>query len=151
MRSSRTENILWFAVVYIHIFLRILMIYPAFKHLISICLIFTFQIVFCFYQILLYPNPTPPLLPWTYFLRLCGLLDFMAQNTLRDSVFITRIWCILCGWSNYTPYTTKLFHSVRPSVCRSRITCPLCSAYSSGWIHFIFIHLIKQLHKMCRV
>ena len=43
--------------------------------------------------------------------------------------------------------------SVRPvSVPRpSRIPCPLCSFYSSGWIHFIFIHLIKQLQKVCRV
>ena len=47
------------------------------------------------------------------------------------------------------------FHSVRPSVRLSvrpsRIPRPLCSAYSSGWIHFIFIHLIKQLQKVCRV
>ena len=47
------------------------------------------------------------------------------------------------------------FHSVRPSVCPSvrpsRIPCPLCSAFSSGWIHFICIHLIKQLQKVCRV
>ena len=44
------------------------------------------------------------------------------------------------------------FHSIRPSVPRpSRIPCPLCSFYSSGWIHFIFIHLIKQLQKVCRV
>ena len=37
---------------------------------------------------------------------------------------------------------------VRLSVCPSRIRCLLCSACSSGWIHFIFIHLIKQLQKM---
>ena len=37
--------------------------------------------------------------------------------------------------------------SVSPSVPLSRIPCPLSSAYSSGWIHFIFIHLIKQLQK----
>ena len=51
------------------------------------------------------------------------------------------------------------FHSVRPSVHPSvhlffrpsRIMCPLCSAYSSGWIHLIFIHLIKQLQKVCHV
>ena len=43
------------------------------------------------------------------------------------------------------------FHSVRPSVHPSRIPCPLCSTYSSGLIHFIFIHLIKQLQKVCRV
>ena len=51
--------------------------------------------------------------------------------------------------------------SLRPSVCPSvrpasvprlsRISCPLCSFYSSGWFHFIFIHLIKQLQKVCRV
>ena len=60
---------------------------------------------------------------------------------------------------NYTSRTTKLLGgyigftpSVRPSVPRpSRIPCPLCSFYSSGWIRFIFIHLIKQLQKVCRV
>ena len=48
----------------------------------------------------------------------------------------------------------SLHPSVRPSVglsvCLSirpsRIPCLLCSAYSSGWIHFIFIHLIKVCH-----
>ena len=56
------------------------------------------------------------------------------------------------GWGVYW------FHSVRPSVrprpsvpCPSHIPCPLCSFFSSGWIHFIFIHLIKQLQKVCRV
>ena len=39
--------------------------------------------------------------------------------------------------------------SVHPSKRPSRIPCPLCSSCSSGWIHFIFIHLIKQLHKVC--
>ena len=47
------------------------------------------------------------------------------------------------------------FHSVCPSVHLSvppsLIPCPLCSAYNSGWIHFILIHLIKQLQKVCRV
>ena len=35
----------------------------------------------------------------------------------------------------------------------SRIPCPLCSSYSSCWIHFIFIHLIKQLRRCvaCKV
>ena len=36
---------------------------------------------------------------------------------------------------------------VRPSVHLSHILCPLCSAYSSGWIHFILIHLIRQLQR----
>ena len=66
---------------------------------------------------------------------------------------------------NYTPCTTKLSGvilvslrlsarpSVRPSVCPSvrpsRIPCPLCGVYISGWIHFIFIHLITQLQVCC--
>ena len=41
--------------------------------------------------------------------------------------------------------------SVRLSVHLSCIPCPLCSTYSSGWIHFIYIHLIKQFLKVCRV
>ena len=51
---------------------------------------------------------------------------------------------LLGGYTGFTP-------SVRPSVRPSRIPCPLCSAYSFGWIHFIFIHLVKQLQKVCRV
>ena len=41
--------------------------------------------------------------------------------------------------------------SVHPSVRPSRILCPLCSTNSFGWIHLIFIHLIKQLQQVCRV
>ena len=47
---------------------------------------------------------------------------------------------VVGGYNGFTP-------SVCPSVRPSRIQCPLCSAYSSGWIHFIFIHLVKQLQK----
>ena len=44
----------------------------------------------------------------------------------------------------YIGFTSSVRLSVRPSVPRpSRIPCPLCSFYSSGWIHFIFMHLIK--------
>ena len=50
------------------------------------------------------------------------------------------------GYIGFTP-------SVRPSIHLSihltHIQCPLCSACSSVWIHFIFIHLIKQLQTMC--
>ena len=63
-----------------------------------------------------------------------------------------------CRHSSYTPRTTKLLGgyigftpSVRLSVRPSRIPCPLCSFYSSGWIHFIFMHLIRQLQKVCRM
>ena len=45
------------------------------------------------------------------------------------------------------------FHSVRPSVRLSippsHIQCLLCSANSSNWIHYTFIHLMKQLQKVC--
>ena len=40
---------------------------------------------------------------------------------------------------------------VRPSISPSRIPFPLYSAYSSGWIHVISMHLIKQHQKVCRM
>ena len=43
---------------------------------------------------------------------------------------------------------TKRCPSIRPFVRPSRILCPLCSTYSSGWIHFIYIHLTEQLQKV---
>ena len=62
-----------------------------------------------------------------------------------------------------TPRKTKLLGSIlvslHPSVCPSVhlsihpscIPCPLCSAFSSGWIHFIFIHLIERRQMVCHV
>ena len=60
-------------------------------------------------------------------------------------------------FNHYTPGTRKLLGgilvslrpSVRPSVRPACIPWPLCSPYSFGWIHFISIHLIKQLKKVC--
>ena len=43
----------------------------------------------------------------------------------------------------------SLRRSVRLSIRPSRIPCPLWSTYSFGCIHFISIHLIKQLQKVC--
>ena len=51
---------------------------------------------------------------------------------------------VVGGYIGFTP-------SVPPSVCPSSILCMLCSAYSFDWIRFIFIHLINQLQKSCRV
>ena len=51
---------------------------------------------------------------------------------------------VVGGYTGFTP-------SVRLSIRPSGIPCPLCSAYSFGWIHFIFIHLIEQLQKVCRM
>ena len=42
------------------------------------------------------------------------------------------------------------FHSSRPSV-RPTSCVRSVAPNSSGWIHFIFIHLIKQLQKVCHV
>ena len=73
-----------------------------------------------------------------------------------------------CRVAYFTPLTTRLlgvywFHSVRLTVCLSvsmyvrtsirpsHIRCPLCSAYSFGWIHFIFIHLIKLQQMVYRM
>ena len=87
---------------------------------------------------------------------------------LNQSPFYWHEVMLIPAWtSNYALRTTKLLEgilvslrpsvrpsvrlSVRPSVRPSRIPCPLCSSYSSGWIYFIFIHLIKQLQKVCLV
>ena len=92
-----------------------------------------------------------------------GLIITFKLNQLHgfkyDSMILGSQWIYY-----YTPRTTKLlggYIGFTPSVCPSvrpasvprpsRIPCPLCSFYSSGWIHFIFIHLIKQLQKVCRV
>ena len=45
----------------------------------------------------------------------------------------------------HTQHTMKLLGDILVSLRLSLITCLLCSTYSSGWILFIFIHLIKQL------
>ena len=39
--------------------------------------------------------------------------------------------------------------SLRPSVCPSHTPCPLCSAASFGWIHFIFTHLMSINFREC--
>ena len=68
--------------------------------------------------------------------------DFSCRRAVDSSSYTKLLWDIL----------VSLRPPVRPSVPRpSLIPCPLCSFYSSGWILFIFIHLIKQLQKVCRV
>ena len=59
-------------------------------------------------------------------------------------------WMILSKQKNLHLFSSQndcVFPLRRPS----RIPCLLCSAYSSDWIHLIFLHLIKQLQKVCRV
>ena len=69
-------------------------------------------------------------------------LDILFYLIIIIIIFIIIIITIFFfGGEGYIGFTP----SVRPSVRPSRISRPLCSAYSSSWIHFIFIHLIKQL------
>ena len=63
----------------------------------------------------------------------------------QGPILPTWIICYTLGTTKFWGYI-GFTRSVRlPSVRPSRIPCPLCSAYSSGWIHLILIHLIKQL------
>ena len=48
---------------------------------------------------------------------------------------------------NYTLYTTKLLGGILVS----HISCRLCNAYSSGWIHFIFISSNFRRCVTCKV
>ena len=41
------------------------------------------------------------------------------------------------------------FHSIHPSVRPSRIPCLLCSTYSFGWIHFIFLYILTSKFGRC--
>ena len=86
-------------------------------------------------------------LPLRFFKICFWHLNFM----MNDSVFIPLAQQS-CWGGILVSLRPSVCRSVRPSVPRpSRIPCPLCSFYSSGWTHFIFMHLIKQLEKVCRV
>ena len=106
------------------------------------------------------PSPSPP--PC-----FCASADMLTMHQKSETIkSCTAVFIPFTLYVRYhIPRTTKLLWgilvSLRPSVCPSvrpasiphpsRIPCPLCSFYISGWIHFIFIHLIKQLQKVCRV
>ena len=92
-----------------------------------------------------------------FFPYLAKMIISMRGCVDRSEVKVTLVFIPLVQQSCWGVYW---FHSVCPSVCPSvrlsvsqsvhpsRIPCPLCSAYSSRGIHFIFIHLIKQLQKV---
>ena len=90
---------------------------------------------------------------WHVFCRPQSVIRWFSWCLLMARHQKSCLCCTCISWkNNYTPRcTTKLLGGILVSLRPSRIPCPLCSFYSSGWIHFIFIHLIKQLQKVCRV
>ena len=74
--------------------------------------------------------------------------QFSHTDVFKYCVIIPSAQRSCWGYNGFTPCVCQ---SVCLSVHLSCILCPLCSVYSSGQIHFIFIHLIKQLQKVYRV
>ena len=98
---------------------------------------------------------------WYVIVGLCNALHlkFFRRGPI-DDVIIIHHKEVVGGYIGFTPSVCPSAYPSRLASCcgfvhtkrrLSCILCPLCSTYSSGWIHFIFIHLIKQLQKMCRV
>ena len=87
-------------------------------------------------------------------LPLCSLLKPRVKSRMKMWVLLQQHlsdqW-FYYTWSCYYIWSCWGYTGFTPSIHPSRIPCPLCSTYSFGWIHFIFIHLIKQLQKMCRM
>ena len=78
----------------------------------------------------------------------CMLVNFMCHHQLwPTSVSHPSHFSMIIppAQRSYWGGILVSFHlSVCLSICTSHIPCLLCSTYSSGWIHFIFIHLIKR-------
>ena len=77
------------------------------------------------------------------------LVNFDVDGTFPRYINYTQPSC--WGWGGGYIGFTSVCLSVPSSINLSHIPCPLCSAYSSGWIHFIFLHIIKQFEKVCCV
>ena len=78
-----------------------------------------------------------------YLLWVQNLACLNNQPILQlESLPIDVVACIIITPAQRSCWGVYWFHSVhpcvRPSVSPSCIPCLLCSAYSSGWIHFIF-------------
>ena len=100
---------------------------------------------------------------FSYFLSFvcyCSMWLYFNQSITQSNYSITLSW--LSTGQHYSeclyPTHNKVyscvywFHSVRPSVCPSvrppHIPCPLCSAYSSCWIHFI-LYILSSNFRRC--
>ena len=78
-----------------------------------------------------------------------GCSQQLSGRCCTSRNFASTSWKIFTAYS-FIPSAQRScwgYIGFTPSVRPSRIPCPLCSTYSSGCIHFIFIHLIKQLQK----
>ena len=53
-------------------------------------------------------------------------------------------------WGGYIGFTPSVCPSVRPSVRLSRLPCPLCNIYSSGWILSILATNDHYHERVCR-
>ena len=96
-----------------------------------------------------------------------GFFPYLAQmiTSMRGCLAYNDLWPrpissrpFGLGLENYTPRTTKLLGgilvslrpSVRPSVRLSRLSCPLCNIYSSGWILSILATNDHYHERVCR-
>ena len=88
---------------------------------------------------------------WGTWLIMLEFMDLGWPRVCRHSASV-----LLCFY--YTPRTTKLLGgilvslrpSVRPSVRLSRLPCPLCNIYSSGWILSILATNDHYHERVCR-
>ena len=103
---------------------------------------------------------------WDFQFRLCAL-NLLLINNFHDFVVCVESRCVInvnmsCYCVNSFDFALKKLHShwstrtIFPAWKSKKINAVarhvlLHSAYSSDWIHFIFIHLIKHLQKVCRV
>ena len=73
------------------------------------------------------------------------------QQTVGCLRFGTK-WLKFYDTYTFTPTKLKGFQFVHPSVRLSTKSCPLCIFdNNTGHMHFIYVHVVNQLQKVCRV
>ena len=94
---------------------------------------------------------------WPQWVKSRRVMSFLGDDTYQ-SLFCRDSKNHIHSLLNYTPRTTKLLWgilvsvrpSVRPSVRLSRLPCPLCNIYSSGWILSILATNDHYHERVCR-